>query len=267
MIWNLYTKELKRNTKNLSIWTSIVVLLTVLTMAMFPYMKDMGASMEGIMKMMPPTMLKAFGIDAQMWSSILGLYNTYYGFYLVLLMGIFSGTNGANAFAKEQREKTAEFLMTKPFTRKQIFVTKMLNVLTLLILIFGIQTFSAYIGIMIFGEENVNWKVFSTMHLHGFILLVFFTSVGVILSMLFKAKLNFMGAIVGLVFGSYFIDAISKAVQKIDWLGYISPNHYLDFNIFTPNYGLNLSAIVFFIVLSIILVMSSYFIFRTKDIT
>lgn len=265
MIWNLYSKELKRNLRNLAIWTTVVVLLTLLTMAMFPFMKDKGESMQGMMKMMPKSMLKAFGIDPQMWSSILGLYNAYFGFYLVLLMGIFSGTNGANAFSKEQREKTAEFLITKPITRSQIFLTKMLIVLTLLILIIGIQTFAAYLGIILFGD-GVNWLTFFTMHFHGFILLVFFTSVGVLLSMLLKAKLNFMGAIVGLVFGSYFIDTISKAVEQVKWLGYLSPNHYLNFNIFIPNYGLNWASITFFLVLSFALIITSFLIFQKKDI-
>ena len=213
MIWNLYTKDLKRNTKNLLIWTLVVVLLTILTMAMYPYMKGMGDSMEGMMKMMPEAMLKAFGIDPQMWTSILGLYNTYYGFYLVLLMGIFSGTNGANALAKEQREKTTEFLLTKPITRGQIFITKMAIVFTLLLLIFGIQTFAAYLGITIFGA-GVNWTTFFTMHFHGLILLFFFTSLGVLLSMLLKAKLNFMGELSGSYSVPIFLMLYLKLLSK-----------------------------------------------------
>lgn len=266
MIWNLYSKELKRSLRNLSIWTLVVVFLTLTTMAMYPYMKDMGDSMQGMMKMMPEAMLKAFGIDPQMWTSILGIYNSYYGFYLILLMGIYSGTNGANATSREQREKTAEFLLTKPITRSQIFWTKMANVLTMLILIFGIQTFSAYMGIITFGGEGVSWTTFAIMHFHGFVLIFFFTALGVMLSMLLKAKLNFMGTIVGIVFGSYFLDAISKAVEQVKWLGYLSPNHYLNFNIFTPGYGINLPGIIIFFVMSLGLIIGSYFLFQKKDI-
>lgn len=266
MIWNLYNKELKRNFRNLSIWTFVVVFLTLTTMAMYPYVKDMGDSMAGMMKMMPQGMLKAFGIDPQMWSSILGLYNAYYGFYLVLLMGIFSGTNGANALAKEQRDKTSEFLFAQPFTRKEIFVTKMWTVLTLLVLIFGIQMLFTCLGIFIFADGQADWSIFGIMHIHGFFLLLFFTCMGVMLSVLLRPKLNFMGVIVGIVFGSYFLDAISKAIEQVSWLGYLSPNNYLNFNIFTPNYGLNIPAIVFFFTLSMILVFVSYFIFKRKDI-
>ena len=235
-------------------------------MAMYPYMKDMGDSMAGMMKMMPQVMLKAFGIDPQMWSSILGLYNAYYGFYLVLLMGIFSGTNGANALAKEQREKTAEFLFAQPLTRLEIFGTKMMTVLTLLVLIVAIQMLATMLGIFIFANGQVDWSIFGIMHVHGFVLLFFFTSIGVFLSTVLRPKLNFMGVIVGIVFGSYFLDAISKAVEQVKWLGLISPNQYLNFNIFTPNYGLNLAAILFFMVLSFLLIIGAYFMFREKDI-
>jgi len=266
MVWNLYRKELKRNTRNLMIWTFVVVFLTLTTMAMYPYMKGMGESMEGMMKMMPQGMLKAFGIDPQMWSSILGLYNAYYGFYLVLLMGIFSGTNGANAIAKEQREKTSEFLYTLPLTRLEVFRTKMITVLTLLLLIVGIQMLATVIGIFLFADGEADWKIFGIMHFHGFMLLFFFTSVGVFLSTVLRPKLNFMGVIVGIVFGSYFLDAISKAVEQVKWLGYLSPNQYLNFNIFTPNYGLNIPAIVFFFLLSMGLIVGAYLIFRKRDL-
>ncbi len=267
MIWNLYHKELKRNMRNLLIWSFVVVFLTLTTMAMYPYMKDMGESMAGMMKMMPQGMLKAFGIDPEMWSSILGLYNTYYGFYLVLLMGIFSGTNGATTLSKEERDKTSEFLLTLPLTRKSIFITKMLTILTLLLLIVAIQMLGTLVGIWVFAGGEADWSIFATMHFHGFVLLLFFTSVGVFVSMLLKAKLNFMGVIVGIVFGSYFLDAISKAVEQVKWLGFLSPNHYLNFNIFTPNYGLNMGAVIFFTLLSITLVVISYFRFRGRDIS
>ncbi len=234
---------------------------------MYPYMKDMGDSMEGMMKMMPQGMLKAFGIDPNMWTSILGLYNAYYGFYLVLLMGIYSGTNGANVLSKEERNKTAEFLMTKPITRSQVFITKMMTTLTLLLLIISIQIFAAFIGIIVFGEQGVSWETFFIMHFHGFVLLFFFTALGVLLSMLLSPKQNFMGAIVGIVFGSYFLDAISKAVEQVNWLGYISPNHYLNFNIFTPNYGINIPGVLVFFLLSMGLITVSYFLFQKRDIS
>ncbi|GLR18720.1 ABC transporter permease subunit [Portibacter lacus] len=266
MIWNLYSKELKRGIKYLLIWATVLVILTITTMSMFPYIKDAGESMSSIMNMMPPAMLKAFGIDANMFTSIIGLYNTYYGFYLVLLMGIYSGTNGATIISKEQRVKTAEFLMTKPITRGQVYFTKMMVLFTLLALIFTIQVCFAYLGVKIFGEVNVNWSVFRTMHIHGLGLLVFFTALGVFISMLVKRKVNFMGVIVGVVFGSYFIDAISKAVSQVKWLGYISPNHYLDFNIFAPGFELRVVNLAVFLLMSLALIVASYFIFKKKDI-
>ncbi|WP_235299637.1 ABC transporter permease subunit [Portibacter marinus] len=266
MIWNLYRKELQRNIKYLLIWASVLIILTFTTMAMYPYMSDAGDSIASVMKMLPPAMMKAFGIDPDMFTSIVGLYNTYYGFYLVLLMGIYSGTNGATIISKEKRDKTSEFLMTKPLTRKQIFQTKMVTLFTLLILIFSIQVLFAYVGVKIFGEANVNWEIFRTMHTHGLGLLIFFTSLGVFLSMIINGRVNFMGIIVGIVFGSYFLDAISKAVEQVNWLGYISPNYYLDFNIFAPGFGFRVFNFVFFMVLSLALIFSSYLIFRKKDL-
>ncbi len=47
---NLYSKELKRNKRNLVIWSAIVIGLTILVMSVFPYMKNMGEELAKIMK-------------------------------------------------------------------------------------------------------------------------------------------------------------------------------------------------------------------------
>jgi len=54
------------------------------------------------------------------------------------------------------------------------------------------------------------------------------------MSSFLSPKLNYMGPIVGLIFGSYFLNAISMAVEKVSWLGYLSPYHYLNL---TPKNG------------------------------
>lgn len=263
---NLLSKELKRNRKNLLIWLMIVMVLTFIVMSIFPYMQNIGAEMAQVMSNIPEGITKAMGIDASTWSSILGLYNTYYGIYIVVLISIFASSTGATIISKEERDGTAEFLMSKPISRANIFNTKVLALFSLTAIIYFVQVFTAFFGVIVFGEKDANWSTFITMHINGLVLTLFFTCVGVFLSMYLQPKMNFMGMVVGIVFGSYFLNAISNAAETISWIGYFSPFHYLDFSVADPDYNLNFLAITIFLSVSILLLTVSYRAYERKDI-
>ncbi|MCB9195274.1 MAG: ABC transporter permease subunit [Flavobacteriales bacterium] len=263
---NLFTKELKRSRKNLIIWTAIVVGFTFMVLAIFPFMEDMGRDMVQLMDKMPEELGKAFGMDSQTWSNILGFYSTYYGVYIVVLMSIYTASTGANILSKEERDRTAEFLMTKPITRWEIFKTKMIALFSLSIIIYLIQTVSAIVGLMLFGKEAFEWKIFTIMQLSGLILMLFFTSCGVLLSMFLTPKKNFMGMVVGLTFGTYFLNAIGKSTDQTEVIGFASPFHYFDFTVFDPDYSFNFFGAFLFLVLSSGMIYLSYKTFSRKDI-
>lgn len=263
---NLYTKELKRNRKNLLIWTSIVVGLTVLVLALFPYVKDMGKEMTAMLETMPEGMSKAMNLKGETWSNVLGMYNTYYGIYIIVIIGIYTTSTGATIISKEERDRTAEFLFTKPLSRKNIFITKMMSLFTLMTIIHLIQTAVAAISIHIFGEGTADWAIFATMQFHGFILVFFFTCLGVLLSMLLGAKKNYMGMAVGLVFGAFFLSAIAKSADGLGWIEYTTPFGYLDFGIFEEGYRVAVVSVIAFLLISIGLLVFSLERFKKMDI-
>ena len=137
---NLYLKELKRNRKTFWIWTAIVLGFTVMVLSIYPSMKGMGDDLTNMMSNIPDELRKAMGMDEQTWSSIIGFYSTYFGIYIVLLTGIYTMSTGATIVSKEEKDRTAEFLLTKPISRKSIFQTKMMSLLTLSIAIIILQT-------------------------------------------------------------------------------------------------------------------------------
>ena len=264
--YNLFTKELKRNRKNLITWSLIVIGFTLLLLVIFPYMAEMGADLTLLMDKMPPEIGKALGMDAQTWSSITGFYSTYYGIYIILLIGIYTTSTGATIISKEEKDGTSEFLMTKPVSRKTIFMSKMMSLLVLTLIIYFVQTLVAMIGFHVFGDDNIDWKAFRIMHTHGLALILFFTTTGVLLSMFFKPKKNFMGMVVGIIFGCYFLDAMSKAAEPVEWLGYISPFHYLSFAVTDPKYSVNIIGAMTLLIIGIGILWFAYQYYRKKDI-
>jgi len=229
-------------------------------------MKNMGDEMAAMMSQLPEGMMKAMGIDAETFNSILGMYNTYYGIYIIVLLSIYASSTAATIISKEEKNKTAEFLLTKPISRKTIFKTKLFVLFTLALIAFFVQTLTAIAFIIALGDQ-VNWSVFITMHTHGFVLVLFFSCIGLLLSMLNKPKMNFMGMVVGLVFGSYLLSTIAKAADALSWIGYVSPFHYLDFSVSDPDYGINVVAVGIMLFVSVLLVIVSFRVYEGKDIS
>jgi len=263
---NLYFKEIKRNRKSLIIWSIIIFGFTILVLSLFPYMKDLNKEMSVMMDKMPEALSKTLGLNSLTFNSILGMYNTYYGIYIIVLLSIYASSTGATIFSKEERNKSAEFLLTKPISRNTIFLSKILALFTLVFIAYLVQTSTAYILVATFGGPLVDWSVFVTMHLHGLGLILLFTCIGVFISMLLNPKRNFMGIMVGLVFGSYFINTIAKVAETVNWLGYISPFHYLDFEVTNPTYSLNVLQLGVMLFICALLLIASCRIFNKKDI-
>src|SRR5690606_27805762 len=128
-----------------------------------------------LMTKMPDEILKAFGMDENTWSSILGFYNTYYGIYIIVLLSIYTTSTAATIISKEEKYRTAEFLLTKPISRSSVFWTKIGSLLSLCIFIFAVQTLFAIFGIITFGDDSTNWSTFGIMTASGLVLMIFFT--------------------------------------------------------------------------------------------
>lgn len=262
---NLFFKELKRNRKNFLIWTAIIIGFTLMVLAIFPSMQEMGKEMESLMSSLPPEIMKAMGMDANTWSNILGFYSTYFGIYIVVLMSIYTTSTGTGIISKEEKDRTSEFLLTKPLSRNSIFKSKLFALGALTMSVFLLQSIFAFILVTIFGED-VNYSKLTVMQVNGFFLILLFTSLGVLISMNVKPKKNFMGIVVGLTFGSYFVNALSKSTDAISWLGYFSPFHYMDFNVTDSNYSVNWISACVLVIISALTLFISMRQYNQKDI-
>ena len=99
---------------------------------------------------MPKSMLAIFGIGTFDLSKASGYYGMLF-LYLVLMATIHAAMLGADIISKEERDKTAEFLLSKPISRNKIITSKLLAAL-MNILIFNIITLVS--SIIIVGKYS-----------------------------------------------------------------------------------------------------------------
>ncbi len=269
---HIYLMELKRNRLSFLIWCIVIVGVVFLCMAFYPVISGSGIISEMSTLLESPMMkawLKAFGADINNLTDVLGFYTTYNSLYVQLLGCIFSIMLASRIVAQEENKKTAEFLLTRPVTRSEVLISKILSYLTQLIIFNIVLVLVGIISLNIFkspGAPNFRVDVFLILSLYSFLLMLMMGTIGLFISLLKRRGRAVTGISIGIVLGSYLLNAMSRISNKVDFVGYISPFKYVNTNVLSKAYALDWWRLLYFIGISTVLFIISYNIFKKKDI-
>lgn len=141
---NIYRRELRAHLKSLLIWCGGMIFLIIGGMAKYSAGAATGpGSMNELMKEMPVSLQNLFGVGVFDLSSALEFYAVM-NIYILLLLGIQAVMLGSQIISKEERDRTAEFLLVKPVSRSQILTAKLFAALTILVLFWLVTVGSSY---------------------------------------------------------------------------------------------------------------------------
>ncbi len=269
---HIYLMELKRNRFSFLTWCIVIVAIVFLFMAFYPVISGSGiiSQMSALLESpMMKTWLSAFGADINSMTDVLGFYTTYNSLYVQLLGCIFSIMLASRIVAKEENKKTAEFLLTRPVTRSEILISKILSYLTQLVIFNIILVLIGIISLNIFKSPDApNFRVdaFLILSLYSFLLMLMMGTIGLFISLLKKRGRAVTGISIGIVIGSYFINAMSRISNKVDFIGYISPFKFVNTDVLSNVYKLDWWRLLYFLGISTVFFIASYNIFKRKDI-
>ena len=261
---NIYKHELKANYKTALIWIVTLCSLVAIFMAFFPMIKS---EMDVFLKMMdsfPPVMKAMMGIVVENINTSIGYYT--FVFTYTLLFGAIQAMNlGVGIVSKEERERTADFLLTKPVSRVKILTSKLLSVLTIFVVTNIAYSVVSAIFVVSMSDGNFAFREFVLINASLFITQLIFFSIGLILSVLAKKIKSVLPVSLGLVFAFFAISAFAVTSED-DKLRYVTPFQYYKTETIlalgkyeTVYVVLGLSIIVFGLT-------ASYAIFKRRDI-
>lgn len=266
----LYSKELKRNRNSFISWSISMVALLFLGMAFYPVLMegDTLKQMKAFFKNpMMKGLLNAFGATIDQLSNVLGFYATRNAVFIMLLGSMFSIMLAAKILSREEREKTAEFLLSKPVTRTEVAGSKLAAYFTYLILLNIVMVSVGFATLEFFkGDSEYSLTAYLMHAFYSFLLMLLFGAIGFFLSVLIKRGRSMTNVALGVVLGSYFIDFISKVTPAANDLGYLSPFKFIPAGIMNPNYGLNWASCIYFAGISLVLFILSFVFYNKKDI-
>ena len=120
--------ELRQGRTSFLVWTAAIGILMAVCICLFPEMKG---QMEGISKLFASmgAFTAAFGMDRLNFGSLPGYYAIECGNVLGLGGAFYAALCAVDILSKEERGRTAEFLLTHPVSRAKILAGKLAAVL------------------------------------------------------------------------------------------------------------------------------------------
>jgi ABC-2 type transport system permease protein len=198
--------------------------------------------------------------------SVLGFYAANNVIYMMVLGSIFSIVLSSNILLKEEYDKTAEYLLTRPVTRSEIFISK-LAVLSINVFILNLVTaLAGFICMELVMKTPFSIGAFLILSIYTLLLNILFGAIGLFLSTLIKRAKPITTFSIGLVLIFYFIYTLSKITEGAAKMGYLSPFRFASVDATNPAYTIDLWHLAYFIGISLFLTGLSYRLYKRKDI-
>jgi ABC-2 type transport system permease protein len=264
---NLFLMEIRKNLTSLIIWTTIITLLISLTMSFYGTFMQNQSKIAGMLTIIPKGALQFKGVsNFNDLFSVLGFYSANNVVYMMVLGSIFGIVLSSNILLKEEYDKTAEYLLTRPITRSEIFLSKTSVILLNIIILNLVTALAGFISMELVKKGPFSISAFSILTFYTLLLNILFGAIGLFLSTLVKRAKPITTIGIGLVLIFYFIYTISKITVSASAIGYLSPFRFANVDAINPAYRLELWHLAYFIGLTLLLTGLSYRLYLRKDI-
>lgn len=261
---NMFLHELKAYRKFTFTWTFAIVGAVILFLSMFPSISREAEEFKKIMEGFPEAIKIALGLSVANIGSILGFYS-YIFLYISLVGAIQAMTLGTSIVSKEIRDKTADFLLTKPVTRIQIMTAKLLAAFTSIVFTNVLYLVAASIMASLVETKQYSGKIFLMLSLTLFFLQLMFLALGIIVSVVVPKIKSVLPISMGTVFAFFIIGALASTSGD-DALRYFTPFKYFDFAYIIQNSSYESSFMIAAIGFIVIACTASYYIYLKRDI-
>ncbi|MBF7097280.1 ABC transporter permease subunit [Alkalibacter mobilis] len=263
---NILKYELKMHIKSIIIWVISIVAVIYMMMAFYPTFGKDAALVEKLMANYPEEMLKAFGMSSGLGlSTVLG-YLAFSYVFVQLCLAIQASNYGFSILSVEEREFTADFLMSKPVSRTNILHAKFIAA-TVAVVVTNIATWlGTFSAIEIFKSEAA-YDAGKVVLLLALTLLfqLFFLTFSMAISVLVKKVRSVLTFSLSLGFGTYIINAV-RAIVGGELLGYLSPFYHFDPNSILDSGSADTKMMFINIVIIILSVITTYSLYVKRDI-
>ena len=262
---NIYRHEFRARLKSAGVWSLAVAALVGIYFAMFPVFADQAALMNEMLAKFPPELLAAFGMDNLNLATVLGFYSFVF-LFVQLCLAIQAGNYGFGLVSVEESELTADFLLSKPVSRRQVLTSKLLAALTSLTLTNAAVWASSFAAIALFrGGRDFAAGTLLLLLLSIVVFQLFFLSVGLVVSLLVKRVRSVTPYGLGLGFGAYVLNGFSGVFGDVA-LELLTPFKHLEAAYIVAHAAYNVPLVLLNAAVTGVSLAASYWLYLRRDV-
>lgn len=258
----LYGHELRQGKGALLIWTAVIACMLGVCVLIFPEMKGQMGEIDGMFSEMGG-FSAAFGMDRVSFGEFMGYFSVECGNVLGLGGAFFAALLGSLALAKEEKEHTAEFLLTHPISRRRAVVQKLGAVFTEIALFQAAVICVAAAATSVIGEKP-ELKEMALLFLADFLLQIEIASICFGISAFIGR--GGLGIGLGIAALFYFLNIIANLTEQMQFLKYVTPFGYAEGADILANGGIDAAYLTAGMAFALIGIAAAFVRYCKKDI-
>ena len=220
----VFKHELRQGRSALIIWTAAISFMLGICIVIYPEMSTQMGDISAMFADMG-SFSQAFGMDRINFGEFLGFFGVECGNVLGLGGAFFAALLGISALAKEEKEHTAEFLLTHPVSRTRVITEKLCAVIVQIVIMNLAVIAVTALSVLIIGEE-ADIKIFALLFLSFFLMQLEVAAVTFGISAFLRR--GSLGIGLGLAAVFYFMNIVANLIDETKFLKYITPFGYTE---------------------------------------
>ena len=220
----LVKHELRQGRTAFLIWTAAIGFLLSVCIFLVPEMKGQMDSVNDVFASMG-SFTAAFGMDRLNFGTLTGFYAVECGNVLGLGGAFYAALCAVGILSKEEKERTADFLLTHPVSRTRIITEKLIAVL-IQITAMNIIIYALSVGSIAAVGEEIPWKEISLLHIAYYLLQL--ELAGICFGISAFLHRGSVGIGLGIAAVMYFLNLIANISETAEFLKYITPFGYCE---------------------------------------
>lgn len=261
---NIFIRELRANRKALIIWSICMFLFVLSGMSKYTAYSS-GGSSSTILNDFPKALRALLGFGPFDVTQMSGFY-AFLVPYLELTTGIHAVLLGVGILAKEERDKTSEFLIAKPISRYTVIAYKLLAALFNVVVINLVSGLSSVLMVASFNkDENINGEIFWFMVSMLIIQLIFLT-LGTLLAAVVRRPKASGSIATGILMGTYVLSKVTDLTDQANGLNLFTPFKYFDMVRIVNGDGLQTLIVIASILLIVLFTSFTFVFYKQRDI-
>lgn len=258
----LLNHELRRGRLSMLIWAAGLSFMLGICILIYPEMAGQMEEMNAMFADMG-NFTAAFGMDQLNFGEFKGYFGIECGNTLGIGGAIFAALLGISAISKEEKDHTAEFLLTHPISRTRVFAEKLLAIIILIISLNCIVIVITLSTTWMIGETL---PLKETLYLFLTFTLLQIEIAGITFGLSAYLKGNGIGIGLGYGLGMYLINLIANLVEQAKFIKYITPFAYADSATIYSNGSPEIKYILSGVVLTTVVLTTAGWHYKKKDI-